>query len=81
MGVYVDSMSAIRAAADASGTPTTHIGPSLGKSSSYFSAYASRGSDPSAGNVARMLGVCGWALVAVPADEIPAGALVIDPAE
>lgn len=77
----MDSMEAIKAAADAAGVPTTHIGRKLGKSDSYYSAYASRGSDPSAGNVARMLGVCGWSLVAVPSDEIPAGALVIDPAE
>lgn len=72
---------AVKAAADASGTPTTHIGRAMGKRDNYVAVAAYKGADPSAGNVARMLGVCGWSLVAVPSDEIPAGALVIDPAE
>mgnify|MGYP003372716555 FL=1 len=70
-------MSAIRHAAETADIRVSAIGPALGKSSNYFSATATRGTDPSAGNVARMLGVCGWSLCAMPSDVVPAAALII----
>lgn len=77
----MDSLEALKAAAAAAGVPVTHIGRAMGKRDNYVSNAATRGSTPKADTLARMLGVCGWALVAVPSDEIPAGALVIDAAE
>lgn len=72
---------AVRTASTASGVPITHIGPALGKSSVYVNNGISRGSVPKADTLAAMLGVCGYALAAVPVDDMPASALVIDPAE
>ncbi len=73
----MDALDAIRLAAESADIRLSAIGPSLGKSSNYFSATATRGTDPSAGNAARMLGVCGWSLCAVPSDQVPAAALII----
>lgn len=76
----MDAIEAVKAAARASGTPTTHIGPALGKASSYVASAASRGSDPLTGTTAAMLGACGYVLAAVPAGAaLPPGSLVIDP--
>lgn len=72
---------AVRAAAKDSGVPITHIGPALGKSSVYVSNGASRGSIPKADTLASMLSVCGYVLAALPADQVPPSALVIDPAD
>lgn len=68
----------VKAAAKSAGVPTTHIGTALGKSSSYVANGASRGSTPQADTLAAMLGVCGYALCAVPVGEVPPGALVVD---
>lgn len=73
----MDALNAIRHAAESAGIRLSAIGTALGKSSNYFSATATRGTDPSAGNVARMLGVCGWRLCALPSDRVPSAALVI----
>ena len=75
----MDTIETNRAAADRSGTPLTHIGLALGKRANYFSSAASRGSIPKADTLADMLAPCGYVLAAVPADEVPASALVIDP--
>ena len=72
---------AVRAAAKSSGVPITHIGPALGKSSVYVNNGASRGSVPKADTLASMLGVCGYVLAAMPAEDVPPCALVIDPAD
>lgn len=75
----MDAISAIKSAASAAGVPTTHIGPAMGKASSYLASAASRGSDPLTGTTAAMLAVCGYALAAVPLADLPPSALVIDP--
>lgn len=72
---------AVRSAAKNNGVPITHIGPALGKSSTYVSNGASRGSTPQADTLASMLSVCGYVLAALPADQVPPCALVIDPAD
>lgn len=76
----MDAIEAVKAAARATGTPTTHIGPAMGKASSYVASAASRGSDPLTGTTAAMLGVCGYVLAAVPAGApLPPGSMAIDP--
>lgn len=69
----------VRSAAKSNGVPITHIGPALGKSSVYVNNGASRGSVPKADTLASMLSVCGYVLAALPADQVPESALVIDP--
>ena len=49
----------------------------LGLSDNYINNVMSRGSTPQANTLAKMLEACGYALCAVPADEIPPNALVI----
>lgn len=51
----------------------------MGKTSGYVANGASRGSVPQADTLAAMLAVCGFSLVAMPSDEVPPSALVIDP--
>lgn len=75
MGPY----DAVKRAAEACGVSTNSIGRSLGKADSYVSSGASRGSVPRADVLAAMLGVCGWSLVAMPSEDVPDGAVVIDP--
>lgn len=76
------AMEAVKAAAESSGTPTTHIGRRMGKQDSYYSAVVSRGSVPKADTLAAMLDVCDYDLAAVPRSAgLPDGALVIDPPE
>lgn len=73
-------MEALKCAAAASGTPTTHIGRAMGKRDNYVSATASRGSVPKADTLAAMAAVCGYTLALVPMGSLPEGALTIDPA-
>ena len=65
-------------AADNVGVNTTDIGPKLGMSRGYISAAKAKGAIPSVSNAARFLGACGYALCAVPDDDIPESALVIN---
>ena len=69
---------ALYTAADNVGVNTTEIGPKLGMSRGYIAAAKAKDASPSVSNAARFLGVCGYALCAVPDDEIPEHALVID---
>lgn len=69
----------VKAAAASAGVPTTHIGRAMGKRDNYVSAVASRGSTPQADTLAAMLNVCGYKLAAIPSDDVPGSALVIDP--
>ena len=75
----MDAIDAVKTAAAVSGTPITHIGPAMGKGRNYVSAIALRGSSPQCNTAAAMLAACGYSLVVVPSDSVPAGALVIDP--
>ena len=65
--------------ASKTGTPVTKIGLGIGTGREYVSRMKRNGTDPSTSNAARMLGVCGWKLVAVPEDDVPESALVISP--
>ena len=75
------AIDAIKQAAAVAGVPTTHIGRTMGKADSYVAVVANKGTDPSTANAAAMLAPCGYALAAVPVDDLPPSALVIDPAE
>lgn len=67
----------IMAAADTRGMSAAAISRAIGKSAGYYGATVARGSDPSTDKAAAMLAVCGWRLCALPADQVPAAALVI----
>lgn len=77
----MEALEAVKGAAASSGTPVTHIGPAMGKRPNYINVAINRGRSPQADTLAAMLAPCGYKLAAVPADDLPASALVIDPAE
>lgn len=72
---------ALKEAGAVSGVPMYAIGRALGKPDSYVSNGMSRGSSPQCQTMAAMLNVCGYSLVAVPSDQVPANAFVIDAPE
>lgn len=61
------------------GVPLSHIGAAMGKAPSYVNSGITRGSTPQADTLAAMLDVCGYALAAVPLEDVPPTALRIDP--
>ena len=67
----------IREAARRQGLALADIGRLLGKRDNYIASM--RGRNIGSSNLASILAASGYTLVAVPADEIPAGALVVDP--
>ena len=69
----------IKTASSLSGISLIDAGRSMGKRDNYISnkRNASIGID----NYAAIMHAFGYALVAVPADEVPAGALVVDPGD
>lgn len=69
---------ALAEAANRAGITYTRIGRSLGKPDNYISNGASRGSTPKADTLADMLTPCGYVLAAVPAQDVPGSAIVID---
>ena len=68
-------------AAEKSGIPTTHIGEKLGLNRAYVAVGKNKGTDIGTSKAARLLGACGYVLAALPADDLPPGALVIDGAD
>lgn len=76
----MDAYNAVRSAAGAAGVSLSELGRRMGKPNNYVANGAARGSTPKADTLAAMLDACGWRLVAVPAGDVPASALVIDPA-
>ena len=69
---------ALKQAAAAAGVPITHIGPALGKAPNYVNNSSSRGSTPRCDTMAAMLSVCGYALCAIPREDIPESAIELD---
>lgn len=49
------------------------------KNDNYFASVVARGSTPKADTLAAMLEVCGYKLAAIPHEDVPDTALVIDP--
>lgn len=72
------AMDALREAAKNSGTALMNIGVSMGYSKQYVNAIITRGSTPKADTLAKMLGVCGYSLVAISSDQVSDDMLVID---
>ena len=77
----MDAMNTVREAAASSGVLVTHIGPAIGKRPNYVNVAIARGRSPQADTLASMLKPCGYVLAAMPADQVPPCALVIDPAD
>lgn len=73
------AIDALKEALNSSGIPVTHIGLKLGRRPNYVSGIATRGSTPQADMLASMPSVCGYVLAALPADQVPESALMIDP--
>ena len=71
---------AVKRAAELAGVSLAKASRSLDKPDNYISNGAARGSTPKADTLAAMLGACGYVLAAVPAEDVPASALVVDPA-
>ena len=65
------------AAANRNGYTMTAICEKLGLSRAYISKGKTTGTVPLVDTAARLLGACGYALAAVPADNVPDDALVI----
>ena len=72
------AMQIVREAAKASGKTLSQIGVEMGKSRQYVNAIETRGSTPNANTLAQMLDVCGWSLCALPNEQVPEAALVVD---
>lgn len=77
----MNAMDAVMEAAALSGIPVTHIGPAMGKRPNYINVAIARGRSPQADTLAAMLKPCGYVLAAMPAEDVPPSALVIDPAD
>lgn len=75
----MNSYNAIKEAALNKKISISSIGRAMGKPDNYVSNGASRGSNPQADTLAAMLEVCGYKLAAIPAEDLPDTALVIDP--
>ena len=74
----MNAMDAVKQAAERSGTQVTDIGPAMGKSRSYVSTASSKESRPRYDTLAAMLGACNYKLCAVPCEDVPASAIVIE---
>lgn len=75
----MNAYEAVKRAAENKGISTNSIGRALGRADSYVASGATRGSTPKADTLAAMLDVCGYKLAAMPSDDVPGSALVIDP--
>lgn len=70
----------IREAASISGNSLRSVSSSMGKSANYIGSTLNQGSTPKADTLASMLEPCGYSLAAIPKEDLPNSALVIDPA-
>lgn len=73
----MDAFSALKKAAERSGTPLRQIGRELGRPDNYVNNSMSRGSTPRCDTMAKMAAVCGHGLALVPVEDMPESALVI----
>lgn len=75
----MDAYEAVQQAATAGGISLAGIGRAMSRPPNYVSNGAARGSTPKADTLAAMLAPCGYVLAALPRQDAPASALVIDP--
>ena len=73
----MNSYEVIKEAASARGLALADVGRALGKRDNYIASMRNR--NIGSNNLATILDACGYTLVAVPADDVPAGALVVEP--
>lgn len=71
----------IKAAAKNAGLSLRAVSTAMGKSANYIGATFSQKSTPKADTLASVLKPCGYKLAAIPENDLPDSALVIDPAE
>lgn len=76
---FMEALAAVKHAAFAARLPVYEVAQLMGRSPSYISAAIARGSTPKADTLAAMLEPCGYVLAALPREDAPASALVIDP--
>ena len=69
---------AIKAAAAARGVSVRQVLLKAGKSESYIANAINRGSSPATDTAAQLLGACDYVLAAMPAEDVPATAIVIN---
>lgn len=67
----------VRKVAAQAGKSYMQISKELGRANTYLSSTLNSGRTPSVENYATMLHVCGYELAAIPADAIPADAILI----
>lgn len=75
----MESSEVINKAIACAGISGYELSRRMGRAPSYVSATFGRGSVPRADVLAAMLAPCGYTLCAVPNDDVPSSALVIDP--
>lgn len=68
----------IKAAAASRGVSVRQVLLRAEKSESYISNAINRGSSPATNTAAQLLGACDYVLAAVPAEDVPPTAIVID---
>ena len=71
------AMDALKAAAKSRSVPTTHIGRKLGLADNYVAKTSAQRSNPQCDTMARMLDVCGYALCAIPYEQVTDDMIVI----
>ena len=71
------AMDAVKTVCKRVGISARQVGRDMDMGDNYVSRIANRGSEPRCDTLAKMLGVCGYALCAVPENEIPENALRI----
>lgn len=76
----MDFYDALRHVTDSAGVSMRAASRAAGRDATFAGSAAARGSQPRTDTAAALLDACGWALVAMPADSIPDGAICIDPA-
>ena len=69
---------AIKAAAAARGVSVRQVLLKAGESESYIANAINRGSSPTTDTAAQLLGACDYVLAAMPAEDVPATAIVIN---
>ena len=69
---------AIRTVAKRSGMSLIEVGPRLGHGKAYVSSMFTQERRPKYDTLLRILGACNYTLCAVPSDQVPSGAVVID---
>lgn len=74
----MNGFEAIKKAATSSGVSVRSVLLNCGRSETLVNNGINRGSSPATNTAAQLLGACGYVLAAVPAEDVPPTAIVID---